>query len=364
MTTSPEINMIDCDVHPSLPNLNTLFPYLAEHWRDTFTSRGMHEQDSAAYPANSPLTARPDWRLAGGKPASNVRLLQEQLLDPFETTIAICNCLYGVQLLFSEDIASEIARALNDWMAREWLDADPRLRASIVVPMQNPEMAAAEIERCAVDRRFVQVLLLVMDEMPLGKRHYWPIYAAAERHGLPVGIHAGSSYKHAVTAVGWPSYYTEDYAAQAQAFQTQLTSLVCEGVFSKFPNLRVVMIESGFTWLPSHLWRLDKLWVALRLEVPWVDRRPTEIVRSNIRFTLQPVDAPQDRSMFLRFMDHMDSDALLLFSTDYPHCQFDGMAAIPEGLSPDLVRKIKIDNPLETYGRITEKPNERTASSK
>ena len=60
-------------------------------------------------------------------------------------------------------------------------------------------MAVEEIERCAADQRFVQVLMLVMGDMPLGKRHYWPIYAAAERHGLPIGIHAGSSYRHPVT---------------------------------------------------------------------------------------------------------------------------------------------------------------------
>ena len=129
-----------------------------------------------------------------------------------------------MQLLFSEDMGAGFARAVNDWMAAEWLDKEPRLRASIVVPMQNPEMAVEEIDRVAPDRRFVQVLMLVMGDMPLGKRHYWPIYAAAEKHGLPIGIHAGSTYRHPVTPVGWPTYYTEDYAAQAPAFQQALSS--------------------------------------------------------------------------------------------------------------------------------------------
>jgi hypothetical protein len=48
----------------------------------------------------------------------------------------------------------------------------------------------------------------------------------------------------------------------------------------------------------------------------------------------------------------MQSDELLLFSTDYPHWQFDGDAALPEGMSPELVRKIMIDNPYATYGRL------------
>ena len=349
-----DIGAIDCDVHPTLPGLKTLLPYLNDHWRDSVVNRGIHELESISYPPNSPLTARPDWRSENSKPASSVELLRDQALDPFGTRFAILNCLYGVQLLFSEDMAAAFTRALNDWIAAEWLGKEPRLRASIVVPVQSPQMAAEEIEHRAADKRFVQVLLLVADEMPLGKRHYWPIYEAAERHGLPVGIHAGSNYRHPITAVGWPSYYTEDYAAQAQAFQSTLTSLICEGVFAKYPELRVVLLESGFTWLPAHLWRLSKYWQGLRMEVPWVDRSPTEIVRSNVRFSLQPVDGPPDPAQLQRLMDHMGSDELLLFSTDYPHWQFDGDAALPEGLSKNLARKIMVDNPLATYPRLTE----------
>ena len=67
-------------------------------------------------------------------------------------------------------------------------------------------------------------------------RSYWPIYAAAERHGLPICIHAGSTFRHATTANGWPSYYLEDYVVDSHAFQAQFLSLVSEGVFSNFPT--------------------------------------------------------------------------------------------------------------------------------
>ena len=102
-----------------------------------------------------------------------------QVFDRWQAGTAILNCLYGVQLLFSEDMAAAFCRALNDYIAKEWLDRDPRLRASIVMPMQNVEYAVDEIERCAKDKRFVQVLVLAMQEVPLGRRHFWPIYAAA-----------------------------------------------------------------------------------------------------------------------------------------------------------------------------------------
>ena len=236
MSTAP---IIDCDLHPTVPALAALMPYLDEMWRETVVRRGLDELNTIAYPANSPLTARADWRDERGKPATTAERLGKEALDPFGTQIAICNCLYGVQATFSEDLGAAMARAVNDWIAREWLDRDPRLRASIVVPQQNAELAVAEIERCAPDRRFVQVLLLVSGELPLGRRQNWPIYAAAERHGLPIGIHAGSTYRHPNTPVGWSSYLSEEYINQAGAFQTQLTSLIAEGVFAKFPNLTV-----------------------------------------------------------------------------------------------------------------------------
>ncbi len=110
------------------------------------------------------------------------------------------------------------------------------MRASIVIPMQNTEYAVDEIERCAKDKRFVQVLVLAMQEVPLGRRHFWPIYAACERHGLPLGIHAGSAYRNPVTSLGWPTWYIEDYAAQAQGFQSQVASLITEGVLAKHPG--------------------------------------------------------------------------------------------------------------------------------
>ncbi len=345
---------IDCDIHPTVPSLRALLPYLDDHWREMVQQRGLDELNSISYPAHSPLTARPDWRPAAGPPAATLDQVRSECLDPFGTEIAICNCLYGVQLLFSEDMAAALARAVNDWMATEWLDRDPRLRASIVVPVQSPERAVDEINRCATDPRFVQVLLLVSGDHLLGNRIYWPIYAAAARHGLAIGIHAGSNYHNPPTAVGWPSYYTEDYVAQAQAFQSQLTSLICEGVFSRYGRLKVVLLESGWTWLPAHLWRLTKYWRGLRTEIPWVDRSPTEIVRTNVRLSLQPTDAPPDPTALERIIDHMQSEDLLLFSTDYPHAQFEGMAALPDGLPPGLVRKITIDNPRETYARLLE----------
>jgi predicted TIM-barrel fold metal-dependent hydrolase len=346
--------IIDCDVHPTVPNIRALLPYLDEYWRDSVEERGIASLESTAYPPNAPIAARPEWRGDNGLAATDVGQLQTQVFDRFGADLAICNCLYGVQLLFAEDLAAAFARAMNDWIAKEWLDRDPRLRASIVVPIQNTEYAVDEIERCAHDKRFVQILVLAMGEVPLGRRHYWPIYAAAERHGLPIGIHAGSSYRHPVTSLGWPSYYLEDYVSQSQGFQSQVASLICEGVFAKYPKLKVVLIESGVLWLPGFLWRFAKFWRGLRPEVPWVDRSPAELVRDHIRLTVQPLDGPEDPALLERALEHLRSDDILLYASDYPHWQFDGDDPLQPGIPNALRQKMMSENALATYGRLRE----------
>jgi uncharacterized protein len=344
--------IIDCDVHPTVPGMKSLLPYLDAHWRETVVRRGIEDQTTISYPTINPLTFRSDWKDATGKAGTSVESLAAEALDPFGTSIAICNCLWGAQAAFSEDLGVAMARAVNDWIAREWLDRDSRLRASIVVPQQNPELAVAELERVAADRRFVQVLLLVGGEQTLGRRYHWPIYAAAERLGLTIGIHAGSMYRHPTTPIGWASSFTEEYVNQATSFQSQLLSLVTEGVFAKFPGLTFVLMESGVSWLPAFLWRLTKFWKGLRAEVPWVADPPASIVRERVRLTLQPFDAPTDEGGVARLMEQIGSDEMLLFSTDYPHWQFDGMEAMPEGIEPVLARKIMADNPLAVYPRL------------
>src|SRR5262249_444748 len=204
---------IDCDVHLAVPSTRALLPYLEPYWREHVLRRGIEGDnlELSSYPPNVPLNCRPDWRPSNGPAGSEYQQLRDHVLEPFGPRFVICNVLHGSQIRFSEDLSAALCRAVNDWVAAEWLDRDRRLRASIVVPAHSPDLAVAEIERRAGDRRFVQVLMLAMTEMPLGRRQYWPIYQAAERLDLPVGIHAGSSFRHPPSALGWSSYYIEDY---------------------------------------------------------------------------------------------------------------------------------------------------------
>ena len=67
---------------------------------------------------------------------------------------------------------------------------------------------------------------------------------------------------------------------------------------------------------------------------------------------MQPIDAPDELAAIIRLIEHLESDELFLFSTDYPHWQFDGDGALPSGLSEALLRKILYGNALATYPRL------------
>jgi predicted TIM-barrel fold metal-dependent hydrolase len=343
--------VIDCDLHPSVPSIKVLTPYLSAYWREQISQSGFNGPVDSAYPASAATSARPDVPAAyAGSVAEQLSALRTQVLEPQQVACGILNCAYAVDSLHNPDAAVALASAVNDWLAAEWLAHEPRLRASLVVPSHYPELAAREIERLGDHPGFVQVLLPVRSALPYGNRSFHPLFAAAVRHDLAVGIHFGGAPGNPPTPVGWPSFYLEEYAGMAGVFQSQLLSLVSEGLFDQFPELRVVLIESGCTWLPALMWRFDKEWKGLRREVPWVRRRPSDYIREHVRLTLQPFDAPPDPDHVLRLVDRLGSEEMLLFATDYPHWHDETPALVlPGSLSAGLARKMLYDNAAALY---------------
>jgi predicted TIM-barrel fold metal-dependent hydrolase len=212
--------------------------------------------------------------------------------------------------------------AVNNWMRDEFLDRDERLRGSVVVPTFHPEAAADEIDRLGGDRRFVQVLLPVRSETPWGNVRYRPIHEAASRNGRPITLHAWGGWGMAPTSTGTASTYYEDYLYNSQIIApNQVLSLVAEGVFDRYPDLRVCLAELGFAWLPSLLWRFDKDWKALWRETPWVRDKPSVYVHKHLRATTSPTLIPGrvPAGELAQLAEMLDAGHLLMYSSDYPH---------------------------------------------
>lgn len=332
---------IDCDLHNEVPSKETLYPYLPDYWLDYCRESAFVGPESADYPATIPTSVRPDASAIPG-----LSEIQEKALGGAE--IGILNCAYRAQSVRNEELAAALASAVNRWQVEKWLEKEPRLRASIVVPSQNPALAAAEIERWGDHPGFVQVILPVRSEAPYGNRRYDPIFEAATRHNLVVGINFGGAAGNPPTPAGWPSLYVEEYAGMAQIFQSQATSLVMEGAFDRFPDLRVAFIEGGFTWLPSLMWRMDKEWKGLRHNTPWVKRAPSLYWREHLRLTIQPVDGPANAKHLRQIVEQMDSDEMLLYGSDYPHLH-DSENALFATLPVALEQKIRSENARAFY---------------
>jgi predicted TIM-barrel fold metal-dependent hydrolase len=343
--------LIDADVHVEVPKTEVLFPYLAEHWIEHIQQsrfKGPTDGDSP-YPPKSPIAARPGTRPPSGPAGSDLGLLRSQALDEPGVEMAILNCTYAIDSIHHPDAAVALASAVNDWLIAEWLEKEPRLRASMVVPSQIPELAAREIERVGGHPGIVQVYLPVRAQHPYGTRLFRPMWEAIARHDLVAGIHFGGAPGNPPTPSGWPSYYFEEYAGMAQVFASQLTSLITEGVFDAWPSARVTLIEGGFTWLPPHMWRFDKEWRNLRMLVPWVKVAPSHYMREHVRLTIQPLDSPPSPQHLLEVIDQLGSEDMLLYASDYPHLHRADTLEFLRGLPEGLASKIGSENARAWY---------------
>ncbi|HUY25033.1 MAG TPA: amidohydrolase family protein [Candidatus Saccharimonadales bacterium] len=344
-----EYSIVDCDVHPlATDGLNSVYPYMSRAWRRRFSEKGATVQSPLNVRFSHPTGAiRPDATTPSGRTGgSEPEFMREDLLERFGIAYAILSGLEPARFavgLAGPDESTSLCSAFNDYFIEEWLSVDKRFRYVICVSPQDPEKAAQEVRRHANTRGVVGVYLPPMNIL-MGNRHHYPIYKAAQRAGLPIFFHVTGAeiiYQGApVASGGWPESYAERRMAFYQVGEANLASLVFTGVFERFPELKFVFAESGFTWAVPHSWRMDATWQMFRAETPWVKRPPSEYIRERVGFTTQPLEGPIGDSAGLNKIIEMLGEETLLFATDYPHFDQDNPDWILRGLSAETKAKI------------------------
>ena len=335
------MDAIDCDVHCAPASYDALFPFLSDYWRQYITEAGIRLNAMAfAYPR----------AVTAGAPSSYDALAERVLRASPDSRFVVLNCLTGFETHRNAYFSAAVASAVNDWLREEFLSRDSRLRASLVVSAVSPEDAVAEIERVGEDPRFVQVLLPVRSDLPWGQKDNHAIFAAAREHGLQVGLHAWGRAGKAPTPSGFTTTYLEDYVGNQPIAQAQVLSFVSEGVFERFPDLRVLIMECGFAWLAPLLWRFDKDWKGVWREVPWVKRRPSEYVRDHFRFTTAPAHLPPEPAALDQLLEMLGGPGLLAYASDYPHAHGDGVSSLLDRLNDEQRRGVMWATAAELYG--------------
>jgi predicted TIM-barrel fold metal-dependent hydrolase len=192
----------------------------------------------------------------------------------------------------------------------------------------------------------MKALLLVSNGLakPFGHPAYHPIYEAAADVGLPVAIHLAGELSATgahIAGGGVPSTRLESMTLAPQPVQHHLTSLIAHGVFEKYRDLTVMLVENGVSWLPWLVWNLDQNYAYWRLESPWVKRRPSEYVRERVMLTTQPLENPPRAEQLVEVLEAFGGmDEMLCFATDYPHWDADDPLYIARRLPEAWLPKV------------------------
>jgi predicted TIM-barrel fold metal-dependent hydrolase len=341
--------LIDTDVHESFSSVKDLVPYLPEPYRGWIAGgawRGFSQPFAYTSPGNG---NRADVRNADGSPSvSDYGQMRRQLLDGCGITHAVLTgYFYPTMLKMQRGLATAMAAAYNDYVVSNWLSMDPRFLGSIQIDARDPEAAVREIDRMAPHPQIRQVMLPVVDDLAYGDPFFRPIFRAAQRHGLIVAMH------HTVMAqgpYGMGQSYIERHTLIPLAIMGQVISLTLSGVFDEFEDLRMIVLEGGFSWLPHVMWRMDREYRQGRVEIPFVTKLPSRHVRERLRFATQPTE-DITTEQWLKVIDLMDTDEMLVFATDYPHFDFDDpQSAIPRALPGTLRERMMWRNAATLYG--------------
>jgi predicted TIM-barrel fold metal-dependent hydrolase len=151
-------------------------------------------------------------------------------------------------------------------------------------------------------------------------------------------------------ASGESSYYFEYHSHGLQGMLTTVASFITNGVFEKFPSLKIVLIEPGVAWVPGFLWRFDNAYRRLRSETPWLRRAPSEYFLEHVLLSTQPLESPDDRRELVAALEAYGAEDILLYSSDYPHWDADDIRYVATRLPEKWHTKVFYENARRLYG--------------
>ena len=219
----------------------------------------------------------------------------------------------SVGMLRDTSYAVAMCRAYNDYVHDCYQRKDKRLHAMAILPMQSPQDAAKELRRAVRELGLLGAMLPATGlPLHLGHDYYWPVYEEADKLGCVLAIHGGSNRylgMDTFAKIG-PSHVLHHPVPLLYA----LTSFVYDGIFDKFPTMRVAFLEGGAAWIAL---LLDRTARDSEVGLPYMDgprkQFPDYLTSGKVLIGCEGVDPS------LGYLASRIGIEPFSYSTDYPH---------------------------------------------
>lgn len=357
-STSDLDTVVDSDVHLTERQSDVL-PYIESPF-DEMLSRSKGDDYgylSNLYPAPGFLTP-----VTTGKVQSDsVRSPEDvkrgmEMLNTDRVVLTPTQNLY-LACVHHDDLAAALATAYNEYLLDTYIDPGEGLYGAVVVAPQKPERAAEEIDDRADEPGIIAAFVPGGGvQPPLGNDRYHPIYEACESAGLPLMMHnaAGAMMKNFPNQFfGLNRYLSTHVPSHAMQHMVNLTDMLTQGIPVRFPDLDFVVQEAGIGWIPYLARRFDQEFSGKREDAPMLDRPPSEYLRDRFYFTSQPLEGANEPEYVEYMVRLMDGGERLMFSSDYPHLDFDHsdelLSSLRGNFSDEEIANIYGRTALEVY---------------
>ena len=235
-------------------------------------------------------------------------------------------CLFPTGMLSiglhpQKDMESDLCWAYSRWLTEKVLpESDGRFYSMLCLPFSDPDESLRQVEAFGDRGGVAGFMVTTVRHNPVHDNCYMKVYRAIEERGLALSFHSGFHWGEAVFK-GCNRFIS----AHALGFSfyniLHLTNWVINGLGERFPKLPVIWIESGLAWVPFLMQRLDHEYMLRTSDCPMLKKKPSEYMRE-MYYSTQPMEV-QDREALQCTFRMINAETQLMYSSDYPHWDFD-----------------------------------------
>ena len=248
--------------------------------------------------------------------------LTKRWMDAMGVDVAVMFPSPMLQLGLHPQVEVEVAlgRAYNRWLCERVLAHEPRIRSMLYLPFNDPDAAYSMVKEMGDKKGVAGFMVTSARHRPVQHNGYMKTYALLEEMGQPLAFHAGYNWNDQSMAM--MNKFISVHALGFVFFNmVHLTNWIMNGLPERFPKLKVIWIESGLAWVPFMMQRLDNEYMMRSSEAPALKKVPSEYMR-DMFFSTQPMEMT-DMAALEQTFRMMKAETQLLYSSDYPHWDFD-----------------------------------------